>query len=359
MKVVCKAPGKLILLGEYAVLEGAPALVTAVDRYATVEIESSPDQTFRISSPNLNITALPFSLDEKGRIQFDLPDRSEEKQKLIFFQKAFELAWQKRFNNNSPKPLHFILDTRAFYLEKTGEKLGLGSSAALTVALLYALLKGINLPGGSQADLTAEEIFPAALTAHFAAQGKKGSGIDIAASLYGGFLQFQISSEAQSLPRVQPRQFPTDLYLIPIWSGKSASTSQLVSRTLKYKETNPAAYWKLMDKLIRLSREGCQAVQRQQTNKFLDICDHYHHTLKQFGENCNAAIISPEHQEIAERVRACGGVYKPSGAGGGDIGIALCDDTVVAQKISEEILHFGYKIIKLSPSQTGVHLENF
>jgi phosphomevalonate kinase len=32
------APGKLILTGEYAVLFGAPALVMAVDRRATVQI---------------------------------------------------------------------------------------------------------------------------------------------------------------------------------------------------------------------------------------------------------------------------------------------------------------------------------
>ena len=35
------APGKLFLLGEYAVLEGAPAMLTAVDRRVTVQITTS------------------------------------------------------------------------------------------------------------------------------------------------------------------------------------------------------------------------------------------------------------------------------------------------------------------------------
>ena len=33
-----RAPGKLFVTGEYAVLEGAPALVAAVDRYARVSV---------------------------------------------------------------------------------------------------------------------------------------------------------------------------------------------------------------------------------------------------------------------------------------------------------------------------------
>src|ERR1700733_4418194 len=40
MRVV--APGKLVLTGAYAVLEGAPAIVVAVDRYAVVDV-SAPD----------------------------------------------------------------------------------------------------------------------------------------------------------------------------------------------------------------------------------------------------------------------------------------------------------------------------
>ena len=34
---IARAPGKLVISGAYAVLEGAPALVTAVDRYAVAD----------------------------------------------------------------------------------------------------------------------------------------------------------------------------------------------------------------------------------------------------------------------------------------------------------------------------------
>ena len=38
--IVARAPGKLVALGEYAVLDGAPALVLAVDRYAEAAIDA-------------------------------------------------------------------------------------------------------------------------------------------------------------------------------------------------------------------------------------------------------------------------------------------------------------------------------
>ncbi|MCW8846391.1 MAG: hypothetical protein OQK99_11185 [Gammaproteobacteria bacterium] len=44
------APGKLILAGEYAVLDGAPGLVMAVDRRARVSLEPSSDEHWQVTS---------------------------------------------------------------------------------------------------------------------------------------------------------------------------------------------------------------------------------------------------------------------------------------------------------------------
>ena len=38
-----RAPGKLVLSGAYSVLEGAPALVAAVDRYALADDAREPE----------------------------------------------------------------------------------------------------------------------------------------------------------------------------------------------------------------------------------------------------------------------------------------------------------------------------
>ena len=50
MSIRINVPGKLIILGEYAVLEGADALVSSVNRYVNVEISTPGDDVCQISS---------------------------------------------------------------------------------------------------------------------------------------------------------------------------------------------------------------------------------------------------------------------------------------------------------------------
>ena len=42
VQMIATAPGKLILTGEYAVLDGAPAVVVAVDRRAVARRNATP-----------------------------------------------------------------------------------------------------------------------------------------------------------------------------------------------------------------------------------------------------------------------------------------------------------------------------
>ena len=46
--IVCQAPGKLVLFGEFAVLAGHQALVTSVARFARTTI--TPSQTFQVQA---------------------------------------------------------------------------------------------------------------------------------------------------------------------------------------------------------------------------------------------------------------------------------------------------------------------
>ena len=43
MKVVASAPGKVVLCGEYAVLDGEPAICMALNRRAIAKVDESPD----------------------------------------------------------------------------------------------------------------------------------------------------------------------------------------------------------------------------------------------------------------------------------------------------------------------------
>jgi phosphomevalonate kinase len=75
------------------------------------------------------------------------------------------------------------VDSSAFFaFGHSGRKIGYGSSAAAVVAVVAALVAGAGL------DPVAEraELWRAALEAHRALQGGRGSGYDVSASVHGG-----------------------------------------------------------------------------------------------------------------------------------------------------------------------------
>ena len=80
-KISTKAPGKMILLGEYAVLEGAPALVTAVNRFAYVTISENNQAEYILKAPSIGINEEPFVISKSGSVRFNpaLPPQIENR----------------------------------------------------------------------------------------------------------------------------------------------------------------------------------------------------------------------------------------------------------------------------------------
>jgi phosphomevalonate kinase len=160
------APGKLVLTGAYAVLEGAPAIVAAVDRYAVADVSSA-------------------DFDDPSALQADV------------------------------RALH----------DDSGRKLGLGSSAAALVASLgaRALARGED---PCSAPVRAR-IFRVAREAHARAQGG-GSGVDVAASVHGGVLRYAI--EPQGEATVRALDLPRRVHMATYDSGTSVRTSHMRAR---------------------------------------------------------------------------------------------------------------------------------
>lgn len=66
MRLTASAPGKLVLLGEYAVLDGAPALVLAVNRRARAALATTTAEDFAVDAPSLGISGARFRLTDAG-----------------------------------------------------------------------------------------------------------------------------------------------------------------------------------------------------------------------------------------------------------------------------------------------------
>ena len=141
------APGKLVLMGEYAVLDGAPALVLAVHRGVGCRVKPG-GRSLRLTTPG----------DD------------------LFVRAALTAV-------NAPGGQYHFYDLEP--LDLPG-KPGFGGSAAATVAAVLA--------GGGRG--------PEAFAVHREVQGG-GSGVDVAASLHGGLIRYQ-DGRAQHQPVVQP-----------------------------------------------------------------------------------------------------------------------------------------------------------
>ncbi|MFK7927824.1 MAG: mevalonate kinase [Myxococcota bacterium] len=270
MNVTHRVPGKVVLLGEYAVLDGAPALVAAVDRGVAVHAESGPDLV--IHTPGQDDRFVRAALERigaKGTFTFS-----------------------------------------AFNLPDTPFKVGLGSSAAATVAAVRA---GLSLSSDAADD---DQVFSLALEIHRAVQGS-GSGIDVAASTYRGVLRYQ-NERAEPAP---PLTLPWTL----VWSGGSAQTGPRVKTYLRWKERQ--AFVDLTTQLVHaFGADPIHAFRRARR------------ALETMADSASVAYRTPGLDAICDLAEAHGGGGKASGAGGGDIAIAILPDEASLRAFNDACL---------------------
>ena len=334
-QITASAPGKLVLLGEYAVLEGAPALVLAVNRRAHVTLTPAAGDAWEIVSPTL-------ALEARLRLRNGNVEWSGTA--------PGALAWiatpLRLFNHVERLPACRIeLDSDAFYLDHAGTpiKLGLGSSAALTVALLGALHALARQPAP-----TLDEC----VGAHRTIQHGRGSGIDVAASLRGGLSRFQL--DANHAPRCDSLSMPGDLHWRCVFSGRPASTGTMLSKVAAWRAREPAECARRMHELATISSRGIDAVANHDASAFLSSLHDYAQTLAGLGEASGADIASRPHRELGVIATDCGIAYKSCGAGGGDVGITFDVEDMRLREFEARATRAGYPVIGLAADSQGL-----
>ncbi len=346
------APGKLVLLGEYAVLFGGPAVVLAVDRRATVAVAASDDGWWSVRSPGLITEPQRFELLPDGSQSWVESTEDDIHQLRLVTCVLGSLVREGIVDPLDMSAAALKLDTRAFF-EGTKEgafKLGLGSSAALTAALASAIVHW----AGREGVLTDRLAWLRTLLAvHRGFQGGGGSGIDLAASLFGGALEYRL--DTNGLPAVaRPIQLPQDLELLYVWTGRSADTGRFLSRLTERLAVNPSGISRALDDLSEVSVFGIQALRSSRTDAFLDAVNTFREGLEALGREAEIPIMSPEHQHILDLARSSGVSYKPSGAGGGDLGLAFSNDPRAIERMAAAVHEAGYETLDLSVDPHGI-----
>lgn len=308
MKTAASAPGKVVLSGEYAVLDGAPALAMAVDCRAHVVIETHSGNDHIVETAG-SVAPGDFSL-------FDAVCHA---------------------TGRDDGPLRARLDTRSFVDPETGVKLGTGSSAALAVALTHALLP-------DSTDRT--EVFDVARRAHREFQEGRGSGIDVATSWAGGVLRYSMTDSAPVA-----LTWPDGLDYALLWSGVSASTNERVDR-LERSESAPsrAALADAAASVVSAWEAGSPAA-------IVDVLRDYVKVLERFNVDHGLGIFEAGHAELAQAAPEQL-VYKPCGAGGGDIGIVIGIDGDAVDSFARAAGDHGFRRLDLRIDNRGVSDES-
>lgn len=356
--VTVKVPGKIMVAGEFAVLEPYQKLVVmAVDRYVYADIQASSEN--ELTLPSFNLVSLPWNWKD-NTVTIHTDDT-----RVNFVKEAMKHTLNY-LNEHAIEITPFSLSIKSELDDESGKKYGLGSSAAVVTSVVSAILNYF-LPL-KPADTI---IFKLAAISHVSIQGN-GSGADIAAATYGGILQYSSFradwllnelEKANNLTElverkwkyftVKPVTFPNDLEIRIGWTGSPASTSNLVNQVLALKETKPIIF-----ETFRADSEA--AVSKFISGMDSDNLSHLFTGVKEnrqalvtVGQKADIALETPLLTILSDLAEKYEGVGKQSGAGGGDCGIAFMPSKEKAQQLITAWEKENIKPLDLTVSSLG------
>lgn len=357
-----KVPGKLMVAGEFAVLVPNQHLaVTAVDRFVYATIADA--ETGKLTLEDFGLDALQWNYNQ-GEITIGSEDN-----RLSFVQKAMEftctyLEEQGTAIDAFELSIHSELD------DESGIKYGLGSSAAVVSAVVSAIMAHFS-DGKMEKDI----IFKLAALAHAITQGS-GSGADVAASVYGGILKYssfqadwliEEYEKASSISELilkkwtyldlKPIKLPDTVHFCVGWTGKPASTAKLVDIILKQKDKNPHGFKKFLQSSEKAVHELLTGMEEEDLSLLFSGVKENRLALSEIGRQANISIETELLTALSDLAEKLGGAGKPSGAGGGDCGIAFMPTKEQADKLFHEWERAGIKPLAIKSHPEGaVHL---
>ena len=363
--IVTRAPGKLFIAGEYAVVSPTePAVLVAVDRCITVRLTESEDAG-RIHSSEYGRAPLVWRREQGGEA-IVLEHRPAD-----YVLSAISTLEELRAARGVA-PRYFDLDISSELDDADGRKFGLGSSAAVTVATVAALDEFYAL------GLSATERFKLALLATIAI-APNASGGDLAASTFGGWIRYSSPDRAalrahraehglvsalncsqwagSGVRRISP---PASLRLLVGWTGSPASTEHLVKRVHTPGQAKPKPFTSFAAESHSLVDDLVAACDDDDDAAALDTIRSARTLLQRLGESSGSLIETEALRNLCAIAESHGAAAKPSGAGGGDCGIALTqEDSRTTEAILADWQAHGIRHLGLGTHEEEGEIDEF
>lgn len=275
-----RAPGSLMILGEYAVLHQGFGVCCAIDQYMTAKLNLRSDRIITLKS---HLGSYEGSLDH-------LPDSE-----------SLSFAVQSIRKFLSFCTCGFDIE----YISTIDTQIGFGSSAATVVSTLGAL----NLAFFKSVDH--ERILKMAVDTVISVQGS-GSGCDCAASLYQSTVAFN--------PRTfEVKRFHHPFELTVLYSGQKASTKKMIQFVHQRYLENKEAVAKIYNEIESLTNLGMRSLFNNDLHRLGEIITSHHYKLRDLG------VSNPDLEALIQILLKDSAILgaKISGAGGGDCVIGL------------------------------------
>jgi len=318
------APAKVILVGEHFVVHGEPAIVLAIDKRATVTVETRSDRKIFIASEDMNISGF----FENDRF-FPQKGSEEAKGKLepvyavareIISKCGVDIGVNIRIKSSIPIAA------------------GLGSSAAVSVASAAALYSLFD------SDKSKDDIFQTAFRAEKIIHGTP-SGVDPAISTYGGILWYRKGKSIRKL------KIDVDLPLVIGNTKKNRSTGKLVAKVNNLRRRYPLIIGELIKAGGKIAKRTVKALNAGDLKTIGELMNINHELL------CALGVSSEELERLVHAARKAGAWgAKLTGAGGGGCMIALVSPEKL-EKVAEAIKKAGGEPLITRKTDAGVIIE--
>ena len=299
------AAGKVILLGEHAVVYGKYALALPIAAAVSASVVASESQ-------------LILTVPEWGLRQHIGDDSTSVGAVVLLIMRELEIreaAFTIQINSALPRAM------------------GLGSSAAFAVAIIRAFDAALKL------GLDDARVNSIAFLCEKIAHGAP-SGVDNTIATYGAPMLFR-KSDSFEFENLKLTKSPP---IVIACSGQSGLTKQQLAGVQSRREQNPMRYDALFDEIDALSRVGANALVNAdyaELGALMNICHGLLNALQ---------VSTPELEGMVSIARAAGASgAKLTGAGGGGSIVALCPGKVA--DVVSALQAAGFKTLSLTAKQ--------
>lgn len=330
-----KAPAKLILSGEHAVVYGYPALAVAINRYTEV--------TIRWTLP-LHFSFHFIGIDFRQKVTFHTLQKLKRKLKDQYqkyclghvnirevLQKPFELSLFTFINvldhlkSKLPTGIDIVTDSNI----PLG--CGMGSSAASVISLIYALTHFLDI------NFNLEDYLKLGVELENLQHGYS-SGLDVNTVYHGGCLRYEKGQfEKRSIP---------DLLIQLVQTGQPKSSSgECVSQASSYFKKSHIG-----EDFSAVTNELDQALQNHSLHSVKKCIHQNHRLLRTIG------VVPNKIDRFIVDIEKLGGAAKICGAGSvhGDNGGAVL--VVSDNPINSLVKQYGYSIMPIQTDNQGTRI---